>query len=74
MNDMEFVLDHRALVQSNNSVHSLGQSQTAMYAYRVWLYKVLIIMTVDDSAVWNSDEPWIHENMFELILRGPCYE
>lgn len=74
VNDMQFVLDHRALVQSNNSVHTLGQSQTGMYAYRVWLFKVPIVMTVDDSAVWNSDEPWIHENMFELILHGPCYE
>lgn len=74
VNDMQFVLDYRALVQSNNSVHTLGQSQTGMYAYRVWVYKVPIVMTVDDSAVWNSHEPWIRENMFELVLRGPCYE
>ncbi|CAE7524891.1 unnamed protein product [Symbiodinium necroappetens] len=65
VNDMQFVLDHRALVQSNNSVHRLG---------RVWLFKVPTVVTVDDSAVWDSNEPWIHENMFELILHGPCYE
>ncbi|CAE7197697.1 hypothetical protein AK812_SmicGene25801 [Symbiodinium microadriaticum] len=50
VNDMQFVLDHRALAHSNNSVHTLGQSQTGMYAYRVWLFKVPIVMTVDDSA------------------------
>eukprot|EP00439_Symbiodinium_sp_Y106_P030316 s5009_g3.t1 len=56
VNDMQFVLDHRALVQSNNSVHTLGQSQAGMYAYRGWIYKVPIVMTVDDGAVWDSCE------------------
>ena len=74
VNDMQFVLDHRALVQANNSLHTLGVSQTGMYAYRVWLHKVPIVMTVDDSAQWNSAEPWIRENMFELNLDGPCYD
>ena len=48
VNDMQFVLDHRALLQAN--------TQTGMYAYRVWLHKVPIVMTVDDSAQWNSTE------------------
>ena len=63
VNDMQFVLDPRALVQANNSLHTLGLSQTGMYAYHVWLHTVPIVMTVDDSAQWNSAEHWIHENM-----------
>ena len=38
VNSMDFVLDHRALFQSNNSIHTLGISQTGIYSYRVWLY------------------------------------
>ena len=48
VNDMQFVLDHRGLVQSNNSVHRLG---------RVWLFNVPTVMTVDDSAVEADQAP-----------------
>ena len=71
---MDFVLDHRALFQSNNSIHTLGISQTGIYSYRVWLYRVPIVVTVDESAIWDSTEPWLSQNLAEILLAGPCYE
>ena len=74
VNSMEFVLGHRALFQSNNSIHTLGLSQTGIYSYRVWLHRIPIVVTVDDSAVWDSTEAWLSQNIVEVVLDGPCYE
>ena len=73
VNDMSFVLDNRALMQANNDVHTLGESRTGVYSYKVWLWRVPIVITVDLSARWNSDEPWIKANCFPVFLHGPCY-
>ena len=73
LSDVQFVLDHWAWVQANNSLRTLGLLQTGMYARRVWLHKVPIFVTVDDSAQWNSAKPRVHENMFEVLER-PCYQ
>ena len=50
VNDMKFVLDQRALFQSNNDVHTLGESKTGMYSYDVWLFQVPLVVTVDFEA------------------------
>ena len=73
VNDMEFVLSQRALFQSNNDIHTLGESKTGMYSYQVWLFKVPLVVTVDMSAVWDPMEPWIKENHVEIYLTSPCY-
>ena len=74
INSMEFVLDHRALFQSNYSIHTLEITQTGIYSYRVWLYRVPIVVTVDESVIWDSSEPWLSQNLVEILLAGPCYE
>ena len=73
VNDMEFVLDHRALFQANNDVHTLGESRTGMYSYDVWIWKVPIIVTVDLSARWDRTEPWIRDNSMLVFLEGPSW-
>lgn len=73
VNNMDFVLAHRAMIQANNDIHLLGESQTGIYAYSVWLFMVPIVITVDTSAKWRSHEPWIRENCIEICLDGPCY-
>ena len=73
VNNMKFILDQRALFQANNDIHTLGESKTGIYSYMVWLYRVPIVVTVDLSAKWDSEEPWIRENMCEVFLDGPCY-
>ena len=73
VNSHTFILDSRALLQANSDVHTLGVSRTFMYSYSVWLWKVPIVVTVDDSAEWDSTEPWIAENAIEVLLPGPCY-
>jgi hypothetical protein len=70
---MNFVLNYRALLQANNDIHVLGESKTGMYAYEVWIWRVPIVITVDMSASWDSEEPWVKENCYELVLRGPCW-
>ena len=32
-----------------------------------------IVVTVDMSAEWDSQVPWLRENMIEVFLDGPCY-
>ena len=66
-------MDFRALFQANNDIHTLGESRTGIYSYEVWLYRVPIVMTVDLSAKWNSQDQWIKENCFDVFLEGPCW-
>ena len=73
VNNMDFILSERALFQSNNDIHTLGVSRTGCYSYHVWLYQMPIVVTIDTSAVWDSNEPWIRDNMIEIVLNGPCY-
>ena len=73
VNDMDFVLSSRALFQANVDIHTLGESRTGMYAYKVWLWRIPLVVTVDDSATWNPREPWIHANCHDLYLDRPCY-
>ena len=73
VNDMSFVLDHRALFQANNDVHTLGESKTGMYSYDVWIWKVPIVVTVDLTADWDQHEPWIHDNSMLVFLRGQSW-
>ena len=73
VDDMRFVLDFRAMFQANNDVHTLGESKTAMYSYHAWLWRIRIVVTIDDSADWDSTEPWVSENMFEVTLSGASW-
>ena len=73
VNDMQFVMDYRALFQANNDIHTLGESKTGVYSYEVWLWRVPIVITVDLSARWNTEDDWIKENCVDLFLSGPCW-
>ena len=73
VNTDAFVLHYRALIQANNDAHTLGASSTGMYAYRVWLWRVPIVLIVDTQAGWNNENPWIKENCFEVAFDEPCY-
>ncbi len=70
---MDFILENRAMFQSNNDVHALGDSKTGMYKYDVWLHRVPLAVTVDLSATWDSNEDWIRENCIEIFLQGPSW-
>ena len=50
VNDMECVMDCKAMFQANSDIHVLGKSKTGMYSYEVWLNSVPIVITVDMSA------------------------
>lgn len=72
-NSMSFVLSQRALFQANPDFHRLGQSQTNIFSYQVYLFRVPIVITIDESTDWDDDEPWIRENQHLVQLTGPCY-
>ena len=74
VNDMRFVLDYRALFQASTDVHSLGDSRTGIYAYDVWLYRVILVVTVDLSAKWTPQDAWIKENCNEVFLQGRSWD
>ena len=71
---MRFVLDYRAMFQSNNDIHALGDSRTGIYTYQVWLFKVPLVLTVDLTAKWNPQEAWIQANSCDIFLQGPSWE
>ena len=73
VNNLDFMLNWRALMQANNDMRILGDSSTGMYAYHVWLWKVPIVLTVDTQAVWDSENSWVKENCFEVVFDEPCY-
>ena len=73
VSDMQFVLDNRALFQSNNDMHTVGESKTGMYSYSVWLWRVPLVVTMDMSAAWGPAEPWIAANSVDVFLDGPRY-
>ena len=73
VNGDNFVLNFRAMIQANNDFHVLGTGATGMYSYRVWLWRVPIVLTVDTQAEWNSENPWIKENCYEVAFEEPCY-
>ena len=74
INDQKFVLDNRAVLQANNDIHTLGESRTGIYSYSVWLWRVPIVLTVDDRAKWDSEDAWVKENCFEVRLTGPSWQ
>ena len=73
VNDMDFILNYRAMFQSNNDIHALGDSKTGMYAYEVYIWRVPIVITVDMSAKWDPNELWIKDNCFNVFLDGPSW-
>ena len=60
------------MFQANN-IHTLGESKTGMYSYQVWLWRFPLVIAMHDSADWDSSEPWVSENMFEVTLSGPSW-
>ena len=75
VNDMKFILDYRAMFQANNDIHTLGDSKTGCYSYDVWLWRVPIVVTIDMSAEWDQQEPWIQANSIHAFLEGEsCVE
>ena len=73
VNDMKIVLHNRAVLQANNEIHTLAESKTGIYSYSVWLWRVPIVITVDDRAKWDPDDPWVKDNCFLLKLTGPTW-
>jgi hypothetical protein len=73
VNDQDVVLNDRAMFQSNNDIHTLGSSNTGIYAYSVWIYRAPVVITIDHTARWDVDEPWLRENTVLIDLTGPFY-
>jgi hypothetical protein len=49
------VLSQRALFQANPDFHRLGQSQTNIFSYQIYLFRVPIV-TIDESIDWDDEE------------------
>jgi hypothetical protein len=73
----DLILKFRALLQSNTDMHRLGQSQTGVCAYSVYLWATPVFVTldmdVDTSPVQSSD--WLRENVLldTLPPGAKCY-
>lgn len=68
--DWNLILKHRALLQSNLDLHTLGESATGVYAYRVYLWAVPVCVTLDvdvDLRPYHSSE-WLRANVLLDVL------
>ena len=54
-NSLSFVLSRRALFLANPDCHRLGQSQTNIFSYQIYLFRVPIV-TIDESTDWDDEE------------------
>lgn len=78
VNSFQVVLDHRALLQSNNDVHKLGESTTGIYSYSVYLWGVPIMITLDldvDAKTELEQSEWLRANvLLDVLPQGAtCY-
>lgn len=51
VNNLQFILDYRAVLQSNQETHRLGDSATSMYAYTIYLWATPVILTL---VLWSD--------------------
>ena len=66
INDWSFILEHRALLQSNLDFHKLGESQTGVFSYTVFLWAVPVAITLDldvDSKSAFEKSDWLRTNV-----------
>ena len=71
INDLQLVLDYRALLQSNLDLHKLGESQTGVFSYDVFLWAVPSVLTIDldvevDKQMQQSE--WLRANILLDVL------
>ena len=71
VNGTSFALGYRAMCQANNDIRTLGDGKTGCYSYDARLWKVPIVVTVDTSANWGQQEPWIYAHSKYIFLEGP---
>ena len=64
VNDLQFILNNRAVLQANAEDQYLGVTQSHNFSYEVWLHRIPIILTVDLEV--NMEEfkksDWLEHN------------
>ena len=73
------VANNRKVFQGTTQTVSLGHSATNVFAYKVWLYGIKMILTSnrwheDVAALQPSDQAWLHHNSIVLNCTEKLYE
>ena len=71
INDLQLVLDYRAMLQSNVDMHRLGESQTGVFSYEVFLWALPTILTIDldvDVQTQIQQSEWLQANVLLDVL------
>ncbi|CAK9003150.1 unnamed protein product [Durusdinium trenchii] len=72
INDWAFILEHRALLQANTDFHKLGESQTGVFSYTVFLWATPVAITLDldvDSQSAFECSDWLRANVLLDVLK-----
>ncbi|CAK9004575.1 unnamed protein product, partial [Durusdinium trenchii] len=72
INDWAFILEHRALLQANADFHKLGESQTGVFSYTVFLWATPVAITLDldvDSQSAFECSDWLRANVLLDVLK-----
>lgn len=73
------VANNRKVFQGTTQTVSLGHSATNVFAYRVWLYGIKMIITSnrwyeDVAELQPSDQAWLHHNSIVINCTEKLYE
>ena len=77
VNDLQFILNNRAVLQANAEDQHLGVTQSHNFSYEVWLHRIPIILTVDlEVKMEDFDESdWLSHNCVKCDLgTTPTYD
>ena len=70
VNDLQFILNNRALLQANAEDQYLGVTPSHSFSYEVWLHRIPIILTVDLEVSMEDfkKSDWLEHNCVLLDL------
>ena len=72
------ILKYKKLVQSSSSFVTLGSSSTNMFAYKVMVHKVKMIVAsnrfrVELQDLNAADRAWIEDSMVHVDVQEPSF-
>ena len=72
VNGSDFIMRWRHVLMGPPEAVQLGQSQTGMYTYSVFLGRKPVVCSMDEDATWTSKR-WLDANCKVLWVSDKCY-
>ena len=73
VNSSEYIMKYRNVLMGPPEPCALGQSDTGMYKYTVFLGRKPVIVSMDEDAEWVPRK-WLNANVKIIWVGDRCYE